>query len=113
MGEDSTEVQNGVGPEPKSPSHEDETPRSKIYSEKKLRNDYELFLGDKPGFNKDRPLGEVQKELFNHAEVEDENQAFEWLLARKWDEFDSEDRNVLKQHATDKGKRKYGHIWKL
>lgn len=103
-----------MGPEPISPMpiKEGQQPRSKIYSEQKICNDYELFTGQKA----DKPIGEIQRELFgllSTGEVEDENQAFEWLLGRKWDEFDDRDRQVVKQFASDEGKKEYGHIWKL
>jgi len=115
MADNITENAESLGPEPISPiaTREGEKPRSKIYSEVKLRNDYEMFTGQQ-GVGK--PVSEMQKELFGlfkKGEVEDENQAFEWLLARKWDEFDSRDKDIIKQFATDKGKKEYGHIWQL
>jgi|SRR3989344_567508 len=104
-----------MDPEPISPmpSREGQKPRSKIYSELKIRNDYEMFTGQKAA---DKPIGEIQRDLFGllaKGEVEDENQAFEWLLGRKWDEFDDRDRQVVKQFASDKGKEEYGDNWKL
>jgi hypothetical protein len=112
---DKTPIQSKPEPKPISPSPatEGQQPRSRIYSEEKLRNDYSLFTGKEPGA---KTIAEVQKELYDllsAGEVEDENQAFEWLLGRKWSEFDDDDRSVIRQFASDEGKRQYGHIWKL
>ncbi len=98
---------------PRSPNPLDTKPRSKVYSEQKLNNDYEMFLEGSPEYNKSNPLPEKQKELFHlyeKGEVKDPIQAWEWFLGRKWDEFDAEERKLVSDNLNDQEKGKFGHL---
>ena len=90
--------------------------RSQIYSEQKIRNDYELFFEQPDGSTADLPIEKLQKELYSYfltEEVDDENQAFEYLLSRKYNEWDKDDRKIVRQFSTPEAKKEFEHIWRL
>jgi len=104
-----------IRPAPISPTpiEKGQQPRSEKYSEQRIRDDYKFFIDKETA---DKPIGEIQRDLFGllaKGEIDDENQAFEWLLGRKWDEFDDRDRQVVKQFASKKGKETYIRLWRL
>jgi len=97
------------------PAKEGQPARSRVYSEERLRGDYKLFMEEKPGYDPNKPIEDIQRDLFKlslEGEAEDENQAFEWLLARKWDEFDSKDRVIIGRYSTKEGKKEFRDLWK-
>jgi len=101
---------------PKAPVMPDGKPRSQIYSEVKLNNDYELFMEGQPGFDAKKPVGQKQQELFGlleKGEVQDPIQAWEWMQARNWKEWDAEDKKTVWDNLTPEQKADLGPIRRI
>lgn len=79
----------------------DGVPRSDMYSVVKLGNDYDLFMGRQEGYDPNKPIEQKQRDLFGLYErgvVRDTIQAWEWMLSRKWNEWDSVDKRDVWGH---------------
>ncbi len=101
---------------PKAPAMPDGKPRSEIYSEVKLGNDYKLFMEGQEGFDPNKPLEQKQRELFSlleKGEVQDPIQAWEWMTARNWREWDAEDKKLVWDNLTPEQKADLGPIRRI
>ncbi len=70
------------------------TPRSSIYTEAKIRYDYKDFFGEMEGYDPNKSVEAIRRDLvslYEKGEVTDFAQALEWAVARKTDEWDSSD----------------------
>lgn len=71
------------------PLEERGVPRSQVYTEQKLRGDYALYCEGREGYDPNKPVQEIQRDLFALWESGEVPfmQAMEWSLARKHDEW--------------------------
>lgn len=98
---------------PRTPSSADKDPRSEAYTEARLTSDYELFMKDQEGYDPNKPLSQKQRELFKlyeKGEVDEPIQAWEWMLGRKWEEFDAEERALVLKNLSPEERSQFGHL---
>ena|SRR3989344_731287 len=110
---------------PRTPSPDDATPRSRIYTPDKLANDYALYLEGTPGFDPEMPLAKKQTALFKLLEqpvvlpdgdevsfADDPIQAWEFMLGRKYDEWDAEEQRLVWDNLPEDQRTSIKHLFK-
>lgn len=84
--------------------------RSSVFSEMKLRNDYKLFFREEDKDPDSKSTTEMQVAIFKKFRDAAPIDAWEFLLARKWDEWDEEEKAQVYSDFNDSEKLRWGHL---